>query len=132
MFLSPLFSPAFLPSLAQNQRDAVLRAINDSVGTKVDATALYLGLAAIVVLLLGVAIYQRRRSSQPVKPVRVILRQPRKLTKAIARELGLSNADVAKLEHHSRQLNLEHPLTLLLAPSLTRKKDDGAPPPEPG
>lgn len=143
--------PTHTATLAQADRqEDFLRALRESEGTPVNPQALLLFLLTLA-LTVAVLYYLQQRSaarslsregglSSP-RPARRVLRNPRRLQRDVARELNLSRADLRKLEHHARRLGIEHPLTLLLCPSLTHsarrtgdansrtKRDDTPPPP---
>lgn len=118
-------NPATPMPLAQsNQQDQVLRAINDSVSSTVPTELVFGILGGVLVLLFAVAFYQRtRKASAPGS--RQFVRDRKKLMREVVKELALSPTEVNKLKHHAERLGVEHPLTLLLCPSLSKKQEQG-------
>lgn len=108
-----------------SQQDKVLNAINNSVSSTVDPVMLYGGLGAVAFVLIGAALFQKFYKPAPTSG-RKVFRNSKKLLKEAARELSLSNADLKKLHHHANRAGAQHSLTLLLCPSLMRKKDEPA------
>ncbi|HVT87223.1 MAG TPA: hypothetical protein VHD56_00070 [Tepidisphaeraceae bacterium] len=110
--------PAFLSPAtcwAQSRQDEVFRGINDNVGQEVDPNKLIAVLVAIVAVAMLVAVvnYSRKRNVNPKE-----LNSPGKLTREIARVIGLKPTEVRHLKSLAEQQQLISPLTLLICPSV--------------
>lgn len=114
-------------TLAQSQQDQVLQAINDSVGAKVDGTLVLFAFVIIVLLLIALAIYQKTNKKEPVAVTKKVFRNPRRLTREVAEDMRMSPAELRKLEHHAERIGVDHPLTLMLCPSLLKKQKSSVP-----
>lgn len=119
--------------LAQTERqEAFMRALKESEGMPIDPLAFLIFFMALSLVVTVLYWYQRRPSAAGVgregarggagrvKPARKFLRNPKKLTREVAGALDLSPGELRKLEHHAKAAGVQHPLTLLLCPSLVR------------
>lgn len=112
-----------LAQVGDDRQQAFLRSLNETSGASVDSRWLAVGLAVVVIaMVVGVLIQKRKRV--PVKASRKYLRNPKKLMKEMAGALDLSSAEVRKLEHHAERMGVENPMTLLICPSLLKKKPE--------
>lgn len=109
--------------LAQSQQQAVFDAIKDSTSQETPVWVMWVLFGVAAVGLTGLVVVQRIRARRPVEPARKVVRNSKKLMKEVAEELGLTPAEVRKLEHHAERAGVENPLTLLLCPSLVEKRE---------
>jgi hypothetical protein len=110
--------------LAQTQQEAVLQAMRDSASTETPVWVVWALLGVAAGGIAALVIYQRHQARKPAEPIRKVMRNSKKLVREVTDSLGLSPAEVRKLEHHAESAGVENPLTLLLCPSLVKKSRD--------
>jgi hypothetical protein len=114
------FSIALLPqsSFANPSQEDVFRSINQNVGSTVDMRKyvpfFIAGLAGLILYVL----YTQRRQRQ-IKPK--LVNHSGKLMRRLAKSLHLRSIEMKQLKLLAQEQQLEHPLTLLLCPSILAK-----------
>lgn len=121
--------PAVAGVVGQASQDQVLNAINDSVKSTVSPWVLVWGFVGVLLLVVGVAAYERYRKPGKVTAKKVVRSMP-KLLREVSRELNLSAGEVRKLEQHAKASGVSNPLVLLLCPSLTDEPRPDKPDPK--
>ena len=104
--------------LATPTQEEVFQSINQNVGSTVDMSKAvpYLLVAVGTAILAGLYNYHRKRRANPGR-----LNSPAKLTREICRRISLRSAEIKQLKLLAEEQEVEHPLTLILCPSLLGK-----------
>jgi hypothetical protein len=103
---------------ANPTQDEVFRSINENVGSTVDFSKAVPYLLATVAVIIMVALYNNYRKRQTFPRQ---LNHAGKLTKELCRNINLRSAELKQLKLLAEEQELEHPLTLILCPSVLGK-----------
>jgi hypothetical protein len=105
-------------ALATPTQDEVFKSINQNVGSSVDLSKIvpYLMVAVALAIMLGLYNYHRKRRTTPRR-----LNNPGKLSREICRRINIRPAELRQLKLLAEEQEAEHPLTLILCPSLLGK-----------
>jgi hypothetical protein len=105
-------------ALGNPTQEDVFRSLNQNMNTPVDMSRAvpYLLAALGVIILVILFNYHRQRQNTPRS-----LNHPGKLSRELARRLGLRSIELRQLKLLAEEQELEHPLTLILCPSVLGK-----------
>jgi hypothetical protein len=105
-------------ALGNPTQEEVFRSLNQNMDAPVDMSKAvpYLLAALGVIILVILFNYHRNRQSSPRS-----LNHPGKLTRELARRLNLRSVELRQLKLLAEEQQLEHPLTLILCPSVLGK-----------
>jgi hypothetical protein len=105
-------------ALANPTQEEVFRSLNQNMNSPVDMSkAVPYLLAALGVIILAILFnYHRQRQTTPHR-----LNHPGKLTRELAKRLSLRSVELRQLKILAEEQELEHPLTLILCPSVLAK-----------
>jgi hypothetical protein len=104
-------------TLAKTTTDEVFKSIGSSLDAKVNPNHILLGVVSVIILVVLISLLNRTASAAAPKGKPKPLNNPAKLTRQIARQVGLSRRDLKRLTDLAAQAGVENPLALLLCPS---------------
>jgi hypothetical protein len=113
-----MMNPTIL--LAKTTAEDVFKSVGDSLDTRVNPNHLILIVVGLIMIVVVISLLNRRaapRADGKPKP----LNNPTKLTRQIARQMGLSRRDMKRLNELATQMGVENPLALLLCPSVLKQ-----------
>lgn len=95
--------------------EQVFKSVGESLDRSVNPSHLILIVVGLVGILVLISLFNRQsvKKDKP-KPVH----NPSRLTRQIARQVGLSKREMRQLKQLAEQENLDNPLVLLLCPSV--------------
>ena len=117
-----VLAAARLASAAPTEED-VLKSINENVGEQPDYGR-FLALAALSAGIVAAIIVFRQYQKREDNPR--VVNNPHKLLRQMARDLNIAPLELRKLKIHADEVGVEHPLTLLLCPSLRKPETKDA------
>jgi hypothetical protein len=99
-------------------QEEVFQSINQNVGSTVDISKAipYLLAAVSMAIMAGLYNYYRKRRTIPRR-----LNNPMKLSRELSRRISLRSVELRQLKLLAEEQEIEHPLTLILCPSLLGK-----------
>ena len=101
--------------LAAATADDVFKSMNTTMTEEVNPAHVLAVVAAVIGLIVLLSAFKRKADRGPKKAE---ASHPSRLLRQLAREAGLSRRDVRELKKLAVLQGVEHPLTLLLCPSL--------------
>jgi hypothetical protein len=104
--------------LAMPTQEEVFQSVNQNMNETVDVSKAvpYLLVAAGLAILIGLFNYYRKRQTFPRR-----LNSPGKLNREICKAIHLRSVELKQLKVMAEDQEVEHPLTLILCPSLLGK-----------
>lgn len=97
--------------------EEVFKSVGESLDAKINPNHVILIVIGLIVIIVLLKYFTRDVENRtPVKSIN----NPGRLTRELARQLGLKQREIRQLRQLAEQEGLEHPLTLLLCPSVLR------------
>ncbi|HEX8342040.1 MAG TPA: hypothetical protein VF624_14130 [Tepidisphaeraceae bacterium] len=107
-----------LPTLlAKTTTDEVFKSIGSSLDEKINPNHILLVVVGVIILVVLISLLGRESTTATPKGKPKPLNNPRKLTRQVARQVGLSRRDLKRLNDLAAAAGVENPLALLLCPS---------------
>ncbi|GIW75594.1 MAG: hypothetical protein KatS3mg104_0657 [Phycisphaerae bacterium] len=97
--------------------EEVFKSIGESLDASINPNHVILILVGLICLVVFLKYFTQTVGK---KPSQKVINNPGKLTRELVRQLGLKKSELSQLRRLADQEGLEHPLSLLLCPSVLR------------
>ncbi len=104
-----------LPILAVDKTQQVFKSIGDSLDKQVNPNHILLIILALIAIVLLISFLTRDKTRK--EQAKIVHNTP-KLTRQLAKQLGLKPNEMRQLKQLAEQENIDNPLVLLLCPSV--------------